>query len=283
MRLSFQPRVCSVRMGHLGDLLRNTICALVFAVTLLFPTVGLTQEEEPGTAAPVERTLEWSLGLGVASTPRPYVGAENAVLPIPLVDITYKKLYVQGIQAGYWFVNNKKLDFGVRAEIVFKALDPDDSDFLVGMNERKPSIQGGLVLAWKPGKFRLSTAVNTDLLDRSNGQQASVRFSRMWQFHGRAVGVMPSIGVVWQSSNFINYYYGVSPEEALPGRPAFDGHSAVNYRGSVLGYLFVSHRIRFLAYLEVQRLDNEIYDSPIVEDRRAVLGLFGMTVRLGKI
>jgi outer membrane protein len=253
------------------------------AVALLLPVAVLAQEVGDEADAPVERTLEWSLGLGVASTPRPYVGAKNAILPIPLVDITYKKLYVQGIQAGYWFVDNKKLDFGVRAGIVFESLDPEDSDFLTGMDERKPSIQGGLVLGWKPGKFRLTTAANTDLLNRSNGQQVSVDFSRMWQFHGRAVGVVPSIGVVWQSSNFINYYYGVTPEEALPDRPVFGGHSAVNFRGSVLGYLFVSHRIRFIAYLEVQRLDNEIYDSPIVEDRRSILGLFGVTVRLGKI
>lgn len=253
------------------------------AVVLLLPVAVLAQEGGNEADAKAERTLEWSLGLGVASTPRPYVGAENAVLAIPLVDITYKKLYVQGIQAGYWFVEKKRFDFGVRAGIVFESLDPDDSDFLTGLEERKPSIQGGLVFGWKPGKFRLTTAANTDLLNRSNGQQVSVDFSRMWQWHGRAIGVMPSIGVVWQSSNFINYYYGVSPEEAIPGRPAFGGRSAVNYRGSVLGYLFVSHRIRFLAYLEVQRLDNEIYSSPIVEDRRAVLGLFGMTVRLGKL
>jgi len=250
---------------------------------VLFPVAVFAQEGGDEPDAPAERIIEWSLGLGVASTPRPYVGAENAVLPMPLVDITYKGLYVQGIQAGYWFVDNKKLDFGVRGGIVFESLDPDDSPFLEGMDERKPSIQGGLVFAWKPGKFRLTTAANTDLMSRSNGQQVSVDFSRMWQFHGRAIGIMPSIGVVWQSSNFINYYYGVTTEAALPGRPPFSGHSAVNFRGSFLGYLFVSHRIRFVAYLEVQRLDNEIYDSPIVEDRRSMLGLFGMTVRLGKL
>jgi outer membrane protein len=270
-------------MDHLEKPLKNTFCSPVLAFTLLMPVVGLAQEGDSVNAPPVERTLEWSLGLGVASTPRPYVGAENAILPIPLVDITYKKFWVQGIQAGYWFVDSKKFDFGVRAGIVFESLDPDDSDFLTGLEERKPSIQGGLVFGWKPGKFRLTTAVNTDLLNRSNGQQVSVDFSRMWQWHGRAIGIMPSIGVVWQSSNFINYYYGVTPEESLPGRPPFSGHSAVNFRGSVLGYIFVSHRIRFVAYLEVQRLDNEIYDSPIVEDRRSVLGLFGVTCRLGKI
>lgn len=259
----------------------SILCAS--ALVVLFPVAVFAQEGGDEPDAPAERIVEWSLGLGVASTPRPYVGAENAVLPIPLVDFTYKGLYVQGIQAGYWFIDNKKLDFGVRTGIVFESLDPDDSDFLAGMDERKPSIQGGLVFAWKPGKFRLTTAANTDLMNRSNGQQVSVDFSRMWQFHGRAIGIMPSIGVVWQSSNFINYYYGVTPEEALPGRPPFSGHSAVNFRGSFLGYLFVSHRIRFLAYLEVQRLDNEIYDSPIVEDRRSMLGLFGMTVRLGKL
>jgi len=250
---------------------------------LLLPVAVSAQASGDEPDAPVERTLEWSLGLGVASTPRPYVGAENAIVPMPLVDITYKKLYVQGIQAGYWFVDNKRLDFGVRAGIVLESLDPDDSDYLAGLEERKPSIQGGLVFAWKPGKFRLTTAANTDLMNRSNGQQVSVDFSRMWQWHGRAIGIMPSIGVVWQSSNFINYYYGVTPEEALPGRPPFGGHSAVNFRSSLLGYLFVSHRIRFLAYVEVQRLDNEIYNSPIVEDRRSILGLFGVTVRLGKL
>jgi len=270
-------------MRDRGASLKIAISLTVIAISVLLSSAAVAQEAKAEPDAPVERTLEWSLGLGVASTPRPYVGAENAVLPIPLVDITYKKLYVQGIQAGYWFVDNKHLDFGVRTEIVFESLDPDDSPFLMGMAERKPSIQGGLVFAWKPGKFRLTTAVNTDLMNRSNGQQVSVRFSRMWQFHGRAVGVMPSIGVVWQSSNFINYYYGVTPEEALPDRPPFSGHSAVNIRGSLLGYLFVSHRIRFLAYLEVQRLDNEIYDSPIVEDRRSILGLFGVTCRLGKL
>lgn len=255
----------------------------VCAAVLLLPFAVTAQEGEDESNAPVERTFEWSLGLGVASTPRPYVGAENAILPVPLVDIAYKGLYVQGIQAGYWFVDNNNFDLGVRAEIVFESLDPDDSPFLEGMDERNPSIQGGFAFAWKPGKFRLAMAANTDLMDRSNGQQASIRFSRMWQWHGRAIGIMPSIGAVWQSSNFIDYYYGVTPEEALPGRPAFGGHSAVNFRTSLLGYLFVSHRIRFVAYLEVQRLDNEIYDSPIVEDRRSVLGLFGVTVRLGKL
>lgn len=268
-------------MTHLGDPVKNVICLL--AVALLLPAAVLAQVGGGESGAPAERTFEWSLGLGVASTPRPYVGADNAIIPMPLVDITYKKLFVQGIQAGFWFVDSKKFDFGVRADIVFQSLDPDDSPYLTGMDKRDPSLQGGLVFAWKPGKFRLATAASTDLLGRSNGQQVSLDFSRMWQWHGRAVGIMPSIGAVWQSSNFINYYYGVSPEEAQPGRPSFSGQSAVNFRSSLLGYIFVSHRIRFVAYLEVQRLANEIYDSPIVDTKRSFLGLFGMTVRMGKL
>ena len=263
--------------------MKSSIWLFVIAIVVLIPVAVPAQEGGDEPDSPAERTFERSLGLGVASLPRPYVGAKNSVLPIPLVDITYKKLYVQGIQAGYWFVDNKKWDFGVRTGIVFESLDPDDSPYLTGMEERKPSIQGGLVFGWKPGKFRLTTAANTDLLNRSNGQQVSVDFSRMWQFHGRAVGVMPSIGLVWQSSNFVDYYYGVTPEEAQPGRPPFGGHSAINFRSSVLAYLFVSHRIRFIALVDVQRLDNEIIESPIVEGRRSILGLFGVTYRLGKL
>mgnify|MGYP001821413299 FL=1 len=42
-------------------------------------------------------------------------------------------------------------------------------------------------------------------------------------------------------------------------------------------------RIRLVALVRVQRLDNEISDSPIVDQDRGIFGLVGLTYRFGKL
>jgi outer membrane protein len=256
---------------------------VLFSILMLVASLPLfAQDDSTGPApSPTPSPIQWSLGIGMYSSPRPYVGAENSTIPGPVVELTYKKLYVQGIQAGYHFFDTQRFSLDARVGIVFNALDPEDSEFLEGMNKRRPSIEGGFVFAWKPGEYRLSTAAYTDLLGRSYGQQASVDFSRTWNFNRYQWGISPSIGFVWQSSNFVDYYYGVTPEEARPGRPPFEGQSVVNFRSSLFAYFFVNMRIRLAGYIRVQRLDNEILDSPIVDQKRGIFGLIGITYRFG--
>ena len=239
------------------------------------------QEADAPDPVPTPSPVQWSLGLGAFSSPRPYVGAENSQIVAPLVEVTWKKLYVQGIQAGYRFFDSGKFALHARAGIVFDGLDPDDSPYLEGMNKRRPTIEGGAVFDWKPGKYRLSTAAYTDLLGRYYGQQASTDFSRTWTFNRYQWGFTPSIGVVWQSSKFVDYYYGVTPEEARPDRPPFEGHSAINFRSSLFGFFFVNMRIRLVGLIRIQRLDNEISNSPIVDQKRGIFGLVGITYRFG--
>jgi outer membrane protein len=256
---------------------------VLLSILILLSALPLLAQDEAAEPAPspTPSPVQWSLGLGVYSSPRPYVGAENSTILGPVVELSYKKLYVQGIQAGYHFFDTERFSLDARVGIVFNALDPEDSDALEGMNKRRESIEGGVVFAWKPGKYRLSTAAYTDLLGRSYGQQASVDFSRSWTFNRYKWGFAPSIGVVWQSSNFVDYYYGVTPEEARPGRPPFSGQSVINFRSSLFGFFYVNMRVRLAGYVAIQRLDNEILDSPIVDQERGIFGLLGITYRFG--
>jgi outer membrane protein len=128
----------------------SRVVLFVLAMLVSFPLVA--QEEATEQDPPTEPSaVQWLLGLGAISSPRPYVGASNSVTPLPAIELYYKKLYIQGIQAGYHFVDTGNIAFDVRARLVFAGLDPDDSPFLEGMNERESSIEGGLVLDWKPG------------------------------------------------------------------------------------------------------------------------------------
>lgn len=251
------------------------------AISQAQTATGEAAEDGPPAASQTSQ-FRWSLGLGVISSPRPYVGASNKITPIPLIELYYKKLYVQGIQAGYHFIDTEKFTFDARAGFVFAGLDPDDSPDLAGMMKRDPTVEAGFVFDWKPGKYKLSTSIYTDILGVSNGQQASVNFSRTWTFGRYRWGLTPSIGVVWQSSNYIDYYYGVTPDEVQPDRPEFTGHSAVNFESGLLAFFRLSGRVTLVGLVQIQRLDNEIYLSPIVDNQRAIFGLIGATYRFGE-
>ena len=257
----------------------------LLTILLLFSSLSLFADDEitEPVPSPARSGVRWSLGLGVISSPRPYVGANNSILPIPLVELYYKKFYVQGIQAGFHLFENGDFVIDARAGIVFAGLDPNDSPDLEGLTERKSSIEGGVVVDWTPGKFKLSASAYTDLLGRSDGQQIGLDLSRAWTFNDYRWGLTPSIGFVWQSGNFVDYYVGVTPGEAAPGRPAYEPGSAVNFRSSLFVYFMISHRVTAVGLLRVQRLDNEIYSSPIVDKQRAYFGLVGITYKFGKL
>jgi outer membrane protein len=255
----------------------------LFSILVLVTSLPLFAQDEPATQTPPPSPVQWSLGLGVVSSPRPYVGTDNSVLVMPLVQLTYKKLYVQGIRAGFHLFEKGDVVFDARARIVFAGLDPDDSPALDGITERKSSIEGGFALDWSLGKYLLSATAFTDLLGRSGGQQVGLDFSRAWTFARSKWGLTPAIGVIWQSSDFVDYYVGVTPEEARPGRPPFQGESAVNFRASVFAYFFLTLRVNFVGLIRVQRLDGEISSSPIVDKPRGYFGLFGVNYRFGRL
>jgi len=255
---------------------------ILFSIIVLLTSLPLFAQDESPPQTPPPSPVQWSLGLGVVSSPRPYVGTDNSVLAMPLVELYYKKLYVQGIRAGFHLFEKGDLAFDARARIVFAGLDPDDSPELDGLSERKSSIEGGFALEWSPGKYLLSATAFTDLLGRSGGQEAGLDFSRAWTFAQYRWGLTPSIGVIWQSSDFVDYYVGVAPEEARPGRPPFQGESAFNFRASVLAFYRLTMRVTFVGLLRIQRLDSEVSTSPIVDEPRGYFGLLGVTYRFGK-
>jgi len=252
---------------------------VLLSIFILLASLPLFAQDEPATQTP--SSVRWSLGLGVISSPRPYIGAKNSILPIPLVELYYKKIYVQGIRAGFHLFEKGNVVFDARARLTFAGLDPDDSPALEGMAERKSTVEGGFALDWRPGKYQLSTTAFSDLLGRSGGQQVGLDFSRAWIFAGYRWGLTPSIGVVWQSSDLVDYYFGVTPEEARPGRPPFQGQSAINFRASVFAFFRLTTRVNFVGLLRVQRLDNEISSSPIVDKPRGYFGLLGVNYTFG--
>lgn len=248
----------------------------VFALALI---VGLGTSAIAAQGSRDSDDLEWSLGLGVISSPRPYVGAGNSTRLIPILDLKYKRFYVRGILAGFEMVQGERFKLDLIGRAQFAGYEESDSSFLIGMEKRRESFELGLSSAWKFGPLQLEARAVADALGRSDGVQAGLDLTWSKIFGRGKAGLFPSVGVVWQDADFVDYYAGVRPEEALPERPAFEGSAALNYGAGVRGFASMSSRSQLVWLVRAQRLANEYENSPIIADRWTYFGLLGVTFR----
>jgi len=249
---------------------RSPLAAVLLAVVAAAPVAA---------QGPPPTGLRWSLGLGAISSPKPYRGADAELRVIPFLEATYGRLSFQGIRVGYTLVDGEELDLAVRARYRFAGYEADDSPFLAGMADRRGSVDGGLALEWRRGRFGLAASAFADLLGRSDGAELAVDASWAQPLAGRKLLLTPSLGLEWQNAGLVDYYYGVRPEEALPGRPAYEGEAMLTTRASLALLWRAAPRIAVLALVRADRLDDDVRSSPIVEDRRAVFALAGVTYR----
>lgn len=243
----------------------SSALALLIGVASAAPTFGQAPPEPEG--------VRWSLGLGVISSPRPYVGAENQTRAIPLLDLEYERFYFRGILAGFKLIKNERWSLDLVGRGQFAGYEEDDSSFLAGMDERRETIELGLSSTWKFGELELEAAVAADALGRSDATQASLEVTWTKVFGRGIAGLSPGMGVIWQDSSFVDYYAGVRPEEARPGRPTFEGDSALNLAAGLRGFFKVTDRARIIGLVRVERLASEYEESPIIDSRWGYFGL----------
>ncbi len=204
----------------------------------------------------------WLFGAGVAVSDPGYVGYSRQVTPVPLVFYHYGRFFLAGVSAGYLLSNGDHYRFSLVVTPQFNRLSASDSPQLAGIQDRQWSLDGGANLdlfgSW--GRFNLGVA--HDLLDRNNGSSANLGYH-----YGFKLGdwtLAPGLGLHWESANLVNYYYGVSPAEVIPGRPAYSPGAATDPFVDVSLSTAISEHWQFRSFLRYERFASAIHDSPIV-------------------
>lgn len=244
---------------------------LAYVFSLLFPLLpcaawAADTSEDPQTqltqAAATDAGSGWIFGGGVAITDPGYVGYTRQVTPIPLVFYHYGRFFIGGITAGYLLSNGDHYRFSLTVQPIFNRLSASDSPQLAGIQTRQWSLAGGagLELFGDWGQFK--TSVFHDLLHRNNGTGANAEYQ--YPFHFGGWTLTPGIGLRWENAALVNYYYGVSPAEAIPGRPAYSPGSAISPYASIGLSTAISEHWQFRGYLQYLRFASTIHDSPIV-------------------
>ena len=230
-------------------------------------------------AEETQKKQKVTIGLGPYIQTQPYKNVDAIFIPSPVIFFDNSLFYIRWSRAGIYFLGNKgeKFSWGlsVTAQPRTYGYSPDDSLFLKGMNERESTFEGGLAFSASYEDAYIEMMLLTDVLDRYNSWIFKTEIGDEYKLG--SFSFYPSVIISYQSSDFVNYYYGVTQEEAT--RTSFSYYKAKD--GFQLGaqtYIKypITDELAILANLRADVLPHSAKKSPLIEKDFILSGLLSL-------
>jgi len=217
---------------------------------------------------------EWGLGVAGVGYQPPLIGANSENAMLPYIYYEGDRLSVDFQQISYRLIAAENFEFSVLGQLRLQGYDPDNNIALAGMEKREPSIDAGFSATLSKDWGALGIVAVTDIGDVYNGQEVGLFYS--FPIPGNRWLLEPVLGVSWLSEDLVDYYYGVSASEARPGRPEYQGHSALNIFTEIsLTYELTTHWFAF-GGANYAFLDDSIQDNSIIESNHELTSFLGL-------
>jgi outer membrane protein len=142
----------------------------------------------------------------------------------------------------------------------FEAVEPG---YLRGLDERRVTAEGGFEASYATDLAEFSLSTKGDLLSEHDGYRVDAGIRHSWWL-GRFV-MTPELSYSYWDASRSDYYFGVRPSEAGPGRRAYDLDGTGNWGLSLMGFTSLTPRWFMLAGAKYTYYDEDIEDSPIVD------------------
>jgi len=217
------------------------------------------------------------VGAGMIGRGSPYVGSDTTVLKaIPAITYNGERLQWLGPNIQYGLLGSGKWRLAASASYRIGAYEEKDSPALAGMGDRDSTLMAGLGVRFEaPGGINLVARYEHDVLDNIGGGTAVVRASRSFQFGW--LRISPQLQVNWLDEELANHDFGVAPEDAISGRPAYDVGSVTSYEAGVSSFIELTEDWIIILNVSAEKLPDEIADSPIVADDLLIKGFAAVT------
>jgi outer membrane protein len=212
---------------------------------------------------------DYAVGIGVTTTENIYVDAGDSQTAYPYLTKLVPSALDDGVtfgrEGGYgvrWLSNNG-FEIGALAKFQNLGYEAGDSEMLAGLGDHAWTIEVGPSLGWR-GPVHVDWTAFVDLLRNHNGSNHVVRLS-LPRAYPRGY-LIPEIGFHRYTRKFVDYYYGVPVEAALPERPAFEGEPANGVSLGLAWGVRMTPRWVLTGVIDFERFGSEISDSPLVDD-----------------
>lgn len=223
---------------------------------------------------------EASLGAAMAVIEQPYRGVQPLVIPVPWINWRSGRVHVDGTTAGYDLVHRQNYSASLVIRPRFDSVSPEDSRELSGIRSRSMSADGGISLARMFHGTLLALSAVHDILGKSHGSILSADVSRAVRFTSSSLVLLG--GIDWEGRRSTAYYFGVSPSEATPLRPAYTPSSCVNLH---LGFFYLRSlgwHWTGVAGVQYTNLGRSIADSPLVSSHSSAVAMIGAAYNFGR-
>lgn len=216
-----------------------------------------------------------NMGIGVFYRKSLYKEKDkNETLPVPFAGIHYKNFYFEApIELGYSFYENEDLKLTAYGRYnLYTGYKPKDliKEFR-DMDRRKDDIHVGIKEKYSFGPFRtrIDSNVSGDVSGRSKGILARVELNQPVPITEK-IGVQPYIAVEYMSSNYTDYYFGITDKEASRGInnwKKYEADDSFNFEAGIRSKIDINESFTVLLSAEYTRYGNGVADSPLVDDR----------------
>jgi outer membrane protein len=210
----------------------------------------------------------------------PYKDANVSEDFVPLYMYEGERVYVHATRVGMKFDERRDHSVEVFLDYRYEGFPIETPPkVLAGMARRTAAVQTGLAYRGRTQFGNVDLELLHDANNTSHGSEWRLGYS--FDVHAGRWHFRPSWTVSRRSANLNNYYYGVRPEEALAGRPAYLPGAGTDWTMALYGYYEMSERWRLLGGIGVTRLAGAVRASPLVEDKPQVGALVGAAYDFG--
>ncbi|MGX5914161.1 MipA/OmpV family protein [Aliidiomarina sp. Khilg15.8] len=221
---------------------------------------------------------QWTIGAGVISTDASYKGMKSDTFAVPFIGYEGERFYFRGIEAGYRLNDNRYNQLSVVLTAAPFRFKPDESSDpqIAMLDSRGFSAQLALKHQLMTPYGALTSQAGVDV--RGNGHSASLSYSYPFSRDPQSWQFAPRIGIDYISSEYTDYYYGISAAESLrSGLPEYSSQDALNPFVGVGGSYRFSERVRAFANFRATRISSKIADSPMADGRYSQSAFLAIT------
>jgi outer membrane protein len=213
-----------------------------------------------------------TIGAGPYLQTQPYKGVDDLLLPSPVIFFDNGIFYARWSRFGLYFLGEKKEDYswGFSLTVQPRVYGYDSSD-IAGMHTRESSFEGGIAFSAKKDKAHIELMALTDVLGRYDSKifQGEIGYDLEYS----NFSIYPSIFAIWQSSQFVNYYYGVESDEATLQRAQYTPSSGLQVGIQTYIEYPLTEKLSAFVNLRADKLSQEATDSPLVNEDYIYSGL----------
>ena len=259
----------------------------ILCCTLLLTTSVLTSFSHAEESSSKTK-WEFGVGLGGLSIPH-YRGSDQRdeyLAPVPYVKFRGHRLKVDREGGRYFFYDGEELKLDLSAAFAFP-VDSDENTARQGMQDLDAILEVGPRLQWflwesddQRTRLRIGAPIRL-AVNLGDGGNEGWFFAPYFQIrHYSIMETAFSIGPMWATEKFHDYYYQVDSQYAIPGiRPAYDAKEG--YSGFRLT-LTNSHRISkhywWGGFIRYDSLSGTAFeDSPLVKKKEALMAGFAIS------